>query len=228
MSERAVRHAFREAVETYCNLLTASGRDSRGLRVRVTVTTVRTLSPETVRWIHLAAQDHVRNLLPGAEVQSIEFPVRPSLESPGHRFGFRSTGPGPCAASGVDDVTEEHEAGAVAVLTLRYDRSFVWPCRIGAAAGWLAVGRQPGPGQLPLPSWAAWLPRGPLLLVRNHRGRLDFGRSGQRPRYRIRVDGVDLHPGGPVGAASAGEIHYHDQDQVTVLRYRVDWEGNHA
>ncbi|GAA2854773.1 hypothetical protein GCM10010443_16280 [Actinoplanes cyaneus] len=222
MHERIVRHAFREAVETYCNLLTASGRDSRGLRVRVTVTTVRTLSPETVRWIHLAAQDHVRNLLPGAEVQSIEFPVRAGLEAPGHRFGFRSTDSRP------DEVTQEHEPGAVAVLTLRYDRSFVWPCRIGAAAHWLAAGRLPGPGQLPLPSWAAWLPRGPLLLVRNHRGRLDFGRSGQRPRYRIRVDGADLRPGSPVGAAAAGEIQYHDQDQVTVLRYRVDWEGNHA
>lgn len=222
MHERVVRHAFREAVETYCNLLTASGRDSRGLRVRVSVTTVRTLSPDTVRWIHLAAQDHVRELLPGAAVQSIEFPVRPDLDEPGHRFGFRSEHPH------VDDPTEEHEPGAIAVLTLRYDRTFVWPCRIGAAARWLAVGRLPGPGQLPLPAWAAWLPRGPLLLVRNHRGRLDFGRSGQRPRYRIRVDGVDLQPGGPVGAARAGEIEYLDQDLATVLRYRVDWEGNHV
>ncbi|WP_436529279.1 hypothetical protein [Actinoplanes sp. HUAS TT8] len=223
MHERDVRHAFREAIETWCNLHNASGRDTRGLRVRIVVTTVRTLTPETVQWIHGTAQDHVRNLLPGADVQSIGFPVATGLPPPGHRFDVTSGTP-----SAEDTQPLAAEDFSVAVLTLRYDRTFVWPCRIGAAAHWLAVGRLPGPGQLPLPAYAAWLPRGPLLLVRNHRGRLDFARSGQRPRYRIRVDGVDLHPGGPVGAGAAGEIEYHDRDAVTVLRYHVDWEGNHV
>ncbi|GIE90226.1 hypothetical protein [Actinoplanes regularis] len=225
MHERTVRNAFREAVESYCNQLSATGRDPRELRLSITVITTGTLSRETVEWIHRAAHDHVRNLLPGARVDSLEFPVKAGVGEPGHRFGFRHS-----ATPAREDHGREH--GAAAVLTLCYDRDFVWPCRIGAAARWLALGRlpgqRPGPEALPLPEYAAWLPRGPLLLVRNHQGRLDFARSTQRPRYGIRVDGVDLPLGRSLVAAAAGEIEYRDPDSVTVLRYRVDWEGQHV
>jgi hypothetical protein len=233
MNERAVRAAFRTAVERYCNLANAAGLPTRGLRVGVTVTTARLLSAASVARINQIANDHVFQMLPGALVASIVFPVTAGLPEPGYRFDFsppdsaRLTVPEPAPAP-------ELPAEPVAILTLRYGPDFTWRCRIGAARGWLALGRwterPAGSGVIQLPTYATALPRGGLLLVRNRSGGFAFGRSPQRPQYELRVDGVTVPPGDavPALARAEGSLEYRHDVSSTLLAYRVDWEGHDA
>jgi hypothetical protein len=234
MNERAVREAFRTAVERYCNLANASGLTTRGLRVAVEVTTEEMLTANTVKWINQAANDHVFQMLPGAIVGSITFPVVPGLPDPGHHFVFRPRAlpEQPVTKPIRQHVTPPPPPEPVAVLTIRDSPDFDWRCRIGSTPGWLAVGRwtEPrlNPSVIQLPTYATSLPRGGLLLVRNRSGRFTFGRSTQRPQYEIRVDGVSVHPGGSVEAHSEGLIEYVHDHSSTLLTYRVEWEGHHA
>jgi hypothetical protein len=229
MNERAVRTAFRAAVERYCNLANAAGLRTQGLRVSVTVATTEMLTAPTVAWINRVANDHVFQMLPGASVGSISFPVGADVAEPGYQFAFQPPATMPLRAPEPEPPPPPEP---VAVLTLCYGTDFEWECRIGAAPSWLAVGRWTDqlvhPGVIQLPTYVTSLPRGGLLLVRNRSGHLCFGRSGQRPQYEIRVDGVAVRPGGSVSAHDEGRLEYHLDLSSTLLTYRVDWEGHDA
>lgn len=235
MNERAARDAFREAVVRYCNRANAAGLRLKGTTVRVTVVTAETLSRPAQEWMHGLATAHVKQMLRDAEDVVVAFPENPALPEPGYQFIFYPLAlPAPRGAPrDTEPVVSSPPSGPVALLTLRYDADFEWPCRIGAATGWLAVGRWTGmsvagPAAMRLPTYATWLPRGGLLLVRNHSGRFAFGRSSHRPRYQILIDGASLRPGSSVMARDEGSIEYAADGSSTLLTYRVDWEGRHG
>lgn len=235
MNERAVRDGFRAAVVRYCNLANAAGLRTEGLTVSITVTTAEPLTVDTQKWIYDLARAHARQMLRDANEPVLSFPDTPGLPEPGFQFVFHPPALPVPRVTRRDPEAVAHPAppGPVALLTLRYDADFVWPCRIGAAADWLAIGRwtgRPAAGSaaMQLPTYATWLPRGRLLLVRNHHGRFAFGRSAHHPQYEIRVDGVPLPAGGSVVAHVEGSIEYARDRSSTRLTYRVDWEGRHG
>ncbi len=228
MNERTVRDAFREAVVRHCNAANAGGTWTPETVLGVTVTTVEALSAATQEWIYELTRDHARQMLAATRDPVLAFPEDGTLPPPGHRFTFRAESRGaPRRPRG-----RPAPPGPVALLTLRYDPGFVWPCRIGAAEDWLALGRWTDDAAeravaMRLPAYATWLPRGPLLLVHNRDRRFAFGRSGFRPQYEIRVDGVPLRAGGSVPAHERGSIEYARDGSSTRLTYRVGWEGRH-
>lgn len=237
MDERAVRDAFRTAIVRYCSTATASGRRTEGLVVTITVTTVAPPSADTQEWIYNLARDHLTTVLRAAD-PVLAFPDDPATAAPGFQFVFHPPAlpvqTGPAVPRPPEQLPPPVPLGPVVMLTLRYDANFIWPCRIGAATDWLAIGRwtgrtpPPGGPVMYLPTYATWLPRGSLLLVRNHRGRFAFGRSPDRPQYEIRIDGVPVRSGGSVAARHAGSIEFANGPTSTVLSYRVDWEGRHG
>jgi hypothetical protein len=233
MNERTIRDAFRTAIVKYCSRATASGRRTEGLVITITVTTAEPLSVPSQKWIYDLARDHTTGGLRAAE-PVLSFPDVPELPDPGFQFVFHPPAvPRQPPAPAVETPPPPPEpSGPVALLTLRYDANFIWPCRIGAAEDWLAIGRWIGPAlpaypMMMLPTYATWLPRGSLLLLRNHRGRFVFGRSYDRPHYEIRIDGFPMWPTGSVAARDSGSIEFTNttDGSSTVLGYIVDWEG---
>jgi hypothetical protein len=236
MDERRVRDAFRTAIVQYCNTVVASRRATEGLLISVMVTTVDALSIGTQEWIYDLARSHVRGML-RAEEPVVSFPAMAGLPEPGYQFVFHPPAlPRPRTAQPESASTlplpTPPPSGLIVLLTLHYETNFVWPCRIGAAANWLAICRwtgrtPPAFAAMQLPTYANWLPRGRLLLVRNYRGQFTFGRAADRPHYEIRIDGVPVHPGRSVEARDVGSIEYAADGSSTVLSYRVDWEVRH-
>lgn len=233
MNERTVRDAFHTAIDRYCNRANVARSRSTALRVAVSVVSVETLTIETAHWIHELTGRYAKQMLGGASA-TVTFDVVPELPEPGYQFLFH---PAALPSQRANVPPPERSAPPpdkpIALLTLRYDADFVWPCRIGTADTWLALGRLTGrppngTSVMQLPAYATWLPRGRLLLVRNQNGRFAFGRSGNRPQYEIRVDNVALRPGVPVTADVEGRIEYRTDRSSTLLTYRVDWEGLHV
>lgn len=222
MNERVVRDAFGEAVVRYCNRVNAAGVRAGGT-LEVTVTTAVPLSTGTQEWIYHLTRAHARQMLRVPRDPVLSFPQVGGLPAPGYEFRFGQPA----------EPVPRREPGPVALLTLRYDPDFVWPCRIGAATDWLALGRWSDrdaaqASAMQLPTYATWLPRGPLLLVHNQHGRFTFGRSEDRPQYEIRIDGVALRPGGSAPAHPGGSIEYALDRSSTRLTYSVGWENCHV
>ncbi|MBM2622036.1 hypothetical protein JIG36_41690 [Actinoplanes sp. LDG1-06] len=234
MDERVVRDAFHEAVVRYCNLANTAGLRAAGLAPHITVTTVGPLSAWSQDWIYTDGLAHLRGMLSAELKPRFSFAEDPGLPPPGFEFTFLPP-PVPRPAPPRDDTPPRRPDAyePIAVLTLRYDDKNVWPCRVGAASNWLAVGRwgsrAPVRGALmQLPEYAIWVPRGPLLQVRNHHGQFAFRRSSHRPQYEIRVDDTPLPLSGAIEARARGSLVYASGPATTRLTYSVDWEGHHG